>query len=197
MTSKCSAALKAILDYRDSLNKGRLKIVAKDFSSVVYFYNNSNGQPCAVGYRGRAKKPTFNYRYGNEQRRGKSVAEWMQSVTVRAAVKNEPKQRNLQVGDVLMSMWGYEQTNIDYYLVQKLVGKNSVEIIEIGTIGEATGIMHGMVIPDKSRIIGEPMIRRVSDTWVRISNCQIARKEEPKKIAGCEVYQAHSYSSTH
>lgn len=194
--NKPSAALQAIFKLRDSLNAGRLKIVAKDLSSVVYFYNNSVGRPCAVAYRGRAKKPSFNYRYSSEQSRANAVAEWMQTVSTRVVVKSD-KPRNLSVNDVLMSMWGYDQTNIDYYLVTRLVGKNSVEIVEIGAIGEQTGSMEGLVVPDKNRIIGTPMIKRVNDDCVRISSFQIARKEVPKKVAGCEVFHTHRYSQTH
>lgn len=37
----------------------------------------------------------------------------------------------LEVNDILYSSWGYDQTNIDYYKVKKLVGKTMVEVVKI------------------------------------------------------------------
>lgn len=198
MTAKQpSKALKAIFDLRDLMNQGRLRIVAKDLSSVVYFYENANKQPCAIGYRGGARKPSINYRYSSEESRANAVAEWMKSVSERANTRRKKAARELKVGDVLMSMWGYDQTNIDYYLVTKLVGEASVEIVEIGVMREQTFSLSGLTVPDKTKIIGEPMIKRADGKRVRICSFASAVKEEPKVVAGCEIYQAHQYSQTH
>lgn len=198
MTAKQpSKALKAILDQRDLMNQGRLRVVAKDLSSVVYFYQNSKNQPCAIGYCGRAIKPSINYRYGSEEGRANAVAEWMKSISERANIRSKKNGRELEVGDVLISSWGYDQTNIDYYLVTKLVGDASVEIVEIGVISKQTFSLGGMVMPDKTKIIGEPMVKRANGKRVRIDSCCSAVKEDPKVVAGCELYQAHQYSQTH
>ena len=37
----------------------------------------------------------------------------------------------LEVNDILYSSWGYDQTNIDFYKVKKLVGKTMVEVVKI------------------------------------------------------------------
>jgi len=37
----------------------------------------------------------------------------------------------LEVNDILYSSWGYDQTNIDYYKVKRLVGKTMVEVVQI------------------------------------------------------------------
>jgi hypothetical protein len=39
--------------------------------------------------------------------------------------------KNVKVGDIFYSSWGYDQTNIDYYMVTKLIGKTMVEIVAI------------------------------------------------------------------
>lgn len=197
MTTTLTQTLKNVFTYRHAMNPGRLRIVAKDLSCVVYFYKNVLGQPCAVAYRGRAKKPSFKYRYSSEESRANSVAEWMKAIQESTKSRRVREPRELNVGDVLMSMWGYEQTNIDYYLVTQRIGTSSVEIVEIGKIQKETEWMQGKVIPNKDKIIGEPMRRRVNGNRVRINECCIATKEEPKIIAGCEVYNAVGYSSYH
>jgi hypothetical protein len=37
----------------------------------------------------------------------------------------------IKVGDIFYTSWGYDQTNIDYYKVRKLIGKASVELVPI------------------------------------------------------------------
>lgn len=54
--------------------------------------------------------------------------------------KNEPKKKEksvkseikgLKVGDVLISSWGYEQTNVDAFQIVALVGSSSVRVKEV------------------------------------------------------------------
>jgi len=133
MKKKSEAYLKSERQ-RDARHVGHQKILAKDLSCVVYLKENVAGQPVAVGYRGRALKPAINYRYSSVQSRAKSVSDWMSAQMEKSAAgprKAEP--RDFEVGDVLRCSWGYEQTNIDYYQVVRLVGKQSVEIQEIAS----------------------------------------------------------------
>jgi hypothetical protein len=37
----------------------------------------------------------------------------------------------IKQGDIFYTSWGYDQTNIDYYKVKKLIGKSSVELVSI------------------------------------------------------------------
>tara|TARA_R110000764_G_scaffold9008_2_gene29480 strand:+ start:1576 stop:1917 length:342 start_codon:yes stop_codon:yes gene_type:complete len=39
--------------------------------------------------------------------------------------------KTVKVGTILYSSWGYDQTNIDYYMITKIVGKTFVEIQHI------------------------------------------------------------------
>lgn len=43
------------------------------------------------------------------------------------------KNHTLELGDILYSSWGYNQTNIDFYQVTKLIGKSMVEIRRLNT----------------------------------------------------------------
>ena len=54
---------------------------------------------------------------------------------------------NVKIGDIFKAVWGYDQTNVDYYEVVKLVGKTMVEVMPIGAKVEETGNMSGKSWP--------------------------------------------------
>lgn len=194
-TSTMTAAFKKAQDYRDAMNKGRLKILAKDFSCVVYLYELNN-VPIAIGYKGRAKKPAFHLRYGSTEQRAIRVQEWMAAQSEHKSNRKKSAERTLQVDDVLRCSWGYEQTNIDYYLVTKLIGKSMVELVEIGQLRDGGG-MTGDCVPDKSKIIGEPIRRKADGDSVKIESYSWARKIEPQMVGGIEVYSPDHWTSYH
>jgi hypothetical protein len=74
-----------------------------------------------------------------------------------------------KVGDILVSSWGYDQTNVDFYKVTKLSpsGK-SVTIVRINSEVTGTGFMCGTSVPavphEVSEYEGEPMTKRVNLT---------------------------------
>lgn len=74
-----------------------------------------------------------------------------------------------QVGDILYSSWGYEQTNIDFYKVVK-VSEFSVWIQQVNSkITEVTGWAHENVVPTDS---SERQIRNwdnIPDEWGNIN----------------------------
>lgn len=59
-----------------------------------------------------------------------------------------------EVGDVFVSSWGYDQTNVDFYLV---VGKTAarVQVVEIGKIRDEGTSGSDHVRPDKRDRIGK------------------------------------------
>lgn len=82
-----------------------------------------------------------------------------------AAVKNSEavSKFGIKPGDILEDSWGYEQTNVEFYLVTKIISACKIEIVELGhTETEANSSMSGYVIPDKDRRIGEPVQKTVS-----------------------------------
>jgi len=71
--------------------------------------------------------------------------------------------RALVVGDVLVNSWGYEQTNVDYYQVTALVGKQSVEIRAIAKQSEETGSMVGVCTPILDHFTTAPFRKKVTN----------------------------------
>lgn len=196
MKKKSEAYLKAEA-YRDAMNKGCQKILAKDLSCVVYLYDSAKGQPVAVGYRGRALKPAINYRYSSEAVRAERVADWMGSVMDAAAAgPRKAKPRDFEVGDVLRCSWGYEQTNIDYFQVIRLVGKQSVEIRKISASREYDGQDYGSCVPNLNDFTEEAMIKKADGDRVKIYSFASAYKMEPiVNVAGAKAYGSSSWSA--
>jgi hypothetical protein len=64
-------------------------------------------------------------------------------------------------GRVVENSWGYDQTNIQYYLIIKRT-KATVTLVEIGKRGiTQDGFMSGHCEPDITKVIGEPFRRKV------------------------------------
>lgn len=83
--------------------------------------------------------------------------------------KEEPKgekvnQYGVKVGDIFVSMWGYDQTNVDYYQVTALKGKTMVVLQAIGyeVVGH-NGFMQSTVKPVRDNFIEgeEPITKKI------------------------------------
>lgn len=55
----------------------------------------------------------------------------------------------VNVGDIYVCSWGYDQTNIDYYKVTNVKNK-TVNLVSIGQNRNYTGTMQGECVPDPS-----------------------------------------------
>ena len=67
----------------------------------------------------------------------------------------------MQMGDILYSSWGYDQTNIDFYQVVKVLPKSvMINKIKSEMPNGEEGFMTGKVIPVKDAFVGEPMLKK-------------------------------------
>ena len=69
---------------------------------------------------------------------------------------------SFQIGSILYASWGYDQTNIDFYEVTKLIGRTTLELREIGQefISDGSGLS-GKTKPIPGNFIGQPFRKRV------------------------------------
>ena len=132
----------------------------------VYLHLDSADRPVATGFIGKRSKPDLNTRYGNEERRTEHVKQWMDGIAEHEQWKRDQKSKRqsfdhtLEVGDILYSSWGYDQTNIDFYEVTRTM-KKSVDIRKLAQTQEHTGFMSGTTEPVKGSYTGEKMLKRV------------------------------------
>ena len=76
----------------------------------------------------------------------------------RAAAK---RPHTLAVGDILVSSYGYEQTNVDFYEVVAEQNR-TVTLRELAQEREATGPMSGHAVPRPGHYVGEPIRKRAN-----------------------------------
>lgn len=168
-------------------------IRCKDGESVVYYGTNRHGKPAATAYRGKAVKCEWSYYFGSEQRRAARVQEFIASVAASVAHKAKRQaerkafQHTLQVGDVLESSWGYDQTNIDYYQVTR----RSKKCVWVRPIKQSRdgGDMIGDCVPLPGQFSGAETRHTVTtNNSVRIASYAYAHKIEPRIFGGMKSY---------
>lgn len=177
-----------LANYLPKDQKPRIAIFA-DIPAVIARFKNVRGKPAAVAFRGKSRKPAFYYSFKDAEQLERHVKEWLaaqrahaQIVKDRRAEQNQP--HSLKVGQVLYASWGYDQTNIDFYEVTKIIGDHFLEIREIGKrISNNTERGIDYVMPMAGQYKSEPMRRRSNKTnYVRIDNSSSAHPwdGEPK-----------------
>jgi hypothetical protein len=147
--------------------------------AAVYVYEK-NGDPCAIGYHGKAQRSDFFCRFRSVEDREKYIARFIQGRQARAeamadlrAKRNQP--HTLTVGQILVSSWGYDQTNVDFYQVTRVVGVRTVEVREIASEIVNGASMTGTCTPKPDAFTSAPMVRRANSyNSVKVRSCASA-----------------------
>ena len=116
------------------------------------YVTNESDRPAAKAFAGKKAKPIWNYYFGNVERMEKTIADTLASYEAEDARKAARKAEKaafdattaFAVGDIITNSWGYEQTNVDAFVVVKVSAKR-VTLREIGVeTVPGSGISHGM-----------------------------------------------------
>lgn len=196
--SSMTAAERESARYRPA---GWCAIRVKDGESVVYYGLNRDGRPAAWAYRGRAIKPAWRYMFRSDAERTKMVESFIRSIASRvehkakALAERRAFRHTLQVGDVLVSSWGYDQTNIDYYQVTRRTAK-TVSIRPIaGDRGSNDG-WTGDCVPKPGRFTGPESQHKVTpQNSVRIASYAYAHKVEPRLVGGVKTFPVSHWTA--
>lgn len=174
------------------------KVASTRSTAVVWIYENANGQPAAIAFDGRKHKPVWRYRFTSFDRRRESIERYFAACEKREATKAERKARGrgLQVGDVLNTCWGYEQTNREWFEVTALIGSTMVELRQIAAEVEYTAWEQGKTVPMVGQYIGSPMRKVAREGRVNIDSVRLATLVEPlARIGGKAVYGGAHFTS--
>jgi len=187
-----------------------------DFNGMVYLIENNSNQISSyfivAAYSGRKTKPDFYYRFKSLSLAVSYIEKWASSKYSKVIEKEERKVRQkelnsqvkdiVSIGDIFKASWGYEQTNIDYYQVIKLIGKRTAKLRKIASemVDQSRGD-HGQKIPLPNNFVGDEFSRQISvNQWsagdnlsvsVGIDNVSTARLK-PKNNDGS--YESDYYS---
>lgn len=184
---------------------------AKPSIKTITIKNASKGCRVELGTNGiypsavliksdRIKRPQ-RFQFRSEESRKAYVKNWIneqikiQQSKTEYRANQKAKQQAVKVGDIFRSSWGYDQTNVDYYQITKLVGKTMVELIEVAQEAYDLTSMSGKCIPKPDEFIGEMMRKKINGDHIKISSSQYAYLETPEVVAGCKIYKGTHFSS--
>ena len=120
--------------------------VRDDESDAVAYHHEGkgriDGEPCAVFFCGRRQKPDHRYRFRNEEERDVYTKHYFEKRREHDDFKVEAKAKatkalghaadKLKVGDVYSASWGYDQTNVDFYVITEILGRVTVMLQPLG-----------------------------------------------------------------
>lgn len=155
--------------------KGATLHPASDETMALYEYTAADGRLGLARFDGRKARPTWRYGFKDAASRDRYLARVIEEH--RAAIAERAKRRRelatersrphgLEVGSILVSSWGYDQTNVDFYQVVKIPSPLYVVLHELLTIecpgkGDAWSSMTGRVIPGALNPKATPFRKRV------------------------------------
>lgn len=167
---------------------GSVKVTAKGCDACAYIYTNGRGRPAAVMFAGKSAKPVSMFYYMSEESREKAVRSFFAGQLSRASAKAErraerSRAHTLEVGHVLVSQYGYEQTNTDFWAVVGIVGKNTVEVRKCGALVTKNEGDRGYMIPNVDAVSGETLRRRADARgYVKIDDVRRAHLWEGRPV---------------
>lgn len=144
----------------------------EDVKAIVYLDDLGHGYYMACGFSGRKAKPDFHFKFDGEEARQKYINNWLDRLRHVKADKEARRQAkkefktSLNVGDILYTSWGYDQTNVEFYQVVDVTASGkSIKVREIAA-ESSDPVSHGMAdhvlaIADEF-ISDEVLTRRVS-----------------------------------
>jgi hypothetical protein len=140
--------------------KNTTPILEHTNGSALFTYELA-GKLLAIAFWGTSAKPFWHHSFRTEDQRNRAILEFKagveSSVEFRTKRQSERKAttNSLKVGDILNTSWGYDQTNVDFFVVTR-VSAARVWVRQIASDYEATGHMSGKCWPAMPiRMIGE------------------------------------------
>ena len=141
---------------------GYVPLVIDNPADVVVYTNNANGKFSAICFAGKAVNATWYYLFRNEEAMLAQVAKTVNNRIARAAEvakykANRLAPTDLKEGDILYCSWGYDQTQVDFYKVKEVLGKNRIKIVQMTAVvaDQSTGADYMVAGQEK----GEPMLK--------------------------------------
>lgn len=152
------------------VRKDYMKVISMTGTELYMKTIMSDARPktfAAMGFSGKKAKYDFWSTFQTMEARQAYVCKWENNLRAWDKKKQDQKDARkapstLTEGTILYTSWGYDQTNIDFYQVTKIVSKRMVEIRQIGAAKEYTNHMAGNVTPIKDKFISEP-IRKMAN----------------------------------
>ena len=146
------------------LMKREAKFEEAENVKIVRYVVEKSGKnyPACACFIGKSSKPVNNFYFHTYERMEQSIQEIIKRQQVQKERKEQRKKTRMDYipqskpGDIFVCSWGYDQTNIDFYLLLEVHGKTGI-FIEIGSknVEGTSGFDCCNVVADPSRKIGD------------------------------------------
>ena len=158
---------------------GKIEVYASEDCTIV------------AGFVGKRAKPSMYYRFSTVEKAAEYADKWVDEESKK--IKKVEAANSLVVGDVLVSSWGWEQTNIDFYEVVKVSG-SFVTVREIKCNVVSRNANGGNVVPVPGEFIGDPIRRKVVSGWIPINSYAGAKKADITDLGDVREYSFTDYA---
>lgn len=175
--------------------------------SEIWTYECSNGSAYAAVFGGKRAKPDWHYRFRSKENREKKIAEWVageRAHTERMAAERaeRSKPHGFEPGQLFYTSWGYDQTNINYYRLEKLKGKTMGYIVPVSSVvneerseGAAMYVSPGENIREWDVLLGVDRGDPEPGKWKRLTKDGFTvgegRHQASPTEPGVELYETH------
>ena len=159
-----------------------------DVEGFIFPPSPSSNYYQAAGFYGKQSKPAFNYLFKSFEAAEKELdnlaaqrKRWME-MKRKQMQERKDYMHDYVVGDILYSSWGYDQTNVNFYQVIAVQGKQ-VTLREVGSRSARSDAAYGAdyVVATPDRFVGPAMKKLVQQGGVvRINSSQSAYKWDGK-----------------
>lgn len=109
--------------------RGTEKIMDSQGTNLTIIVWDGPNKPGAILFEGKSDKPLWRYSFKSVAARDKKIEDTIEVAKVvmerkqRGRQQRSEFQHSLKLGDILVASWGYDQTNVDFYEVTKLLSK--------------------------------------------------------------------------
>ena len=144
----------------------------------------------AVAWSGKRSKHDWYYRFRDKKQMDKYISDYFCKLEDMARLKIERKEQkkkekleffdSIQVGDIFVDSWGYDQTNVEFYKVTKKL-KASIKVVQIGSKTVADHTSQLMVVPVADAVISEEITKVPLDGYLatRSFSCALPWNGKP------------------
>jgi hypothetical protein len=122
-------------------------------SDLLFYTNNGlNNYWSAICYTKKSFRKTWFYRFKDKEQMIKTINNTIASFKERKQQVEKNRQErfkphSLKINDILYCSWGYDQTNIDFFKVKNLIGKNKIEVVKMTNEFVSSGCQSNYVRP--------------------------------------------------
>lgn len=145
---------------------GKENATVEVFEGVYFFSYTREGNLVGAMLSTRGHKLSWHYRFKTAEERNTYIEKYKETILKNLEAEKERNEKYLKVkeeyqaGKVLVCSWGYEQTQVDFYLIQERKGETLtlVPLASERTVEDLGD--RGTCLPTE-KVIGEPFKKRL------------------------------------